>query len=108
MLKRLLFATISMGVITSAVLAQDTKPMPRITSHQQHQQERIAQGMKKGKLTPEEAIQLEKEEQQIHQNKKAAKADGTITKQERTTIRQEEHQTNRDIYHAKHNNKRKP
>lgn len=75
---------------------------PRVTKRQVHQQERIGQGVKSGELTPRETARLEGREQKIQHDKKAAKADGTVTHSERAKLNREENRTSRAIYRQKH------
>ena len=73
-------------------------------NHQQHeQQKRIRQGIRSGELTRAEAIRLEKEEREIRQGERAAKADGVVTRAERREINQDLNKASRHIYRAKHN-----
>ncbi|HMD01239.1 MAG TPA: hypothetical protein VKH37_13850 [Ferruginibacter sp.] len=68
-----------------------------------NQQRRIRQGVKSGELTKPEARNLEKQEKEIRQEKRAARADGVVTPVEKREIRQDERQTSRTIYRKKHN-----
>ena len=104
----LLAATLSLGLLTvaSAQTATTTNP-PVITKRQHEQQQRIRQGVRSGSLTRREAARLEREQRDVRQDKRAAKADGTVTTQERAEIRHNENQANRQIYRAKHNNRRR-
>lgn len=104
MLKKLLVLTMLVGIASTTTLAQFA---PGVRGHQERQKERIAQGMRNGKVSPSEAIKLEQEQARIHQDKRAARSDGQMTKAERTNIRQEQHQANRDIYQYKHNYNRR-
>ncbi len=102
-------AVVSLGLMVSA-LAQTPAPTPTpgtktpgIKKRQIGQQQRIAQGVRSGELTRKEIIKLEKEQKEIQQDKKEAKADGTVTKEERKAIHKEQNQASRHIYRAKHN-----
>jgi len=100
---------ISFGLVTSA-LAQTPMPTPgartpRINHRQREQQKRIGEGIESGRLTPAEAARLEKQEAKIQQEKKAAKADGTVTAQERAALNKNLNKESRRIYRAKHNNR---
>jgi hypothetical protein len=86
--------------IASAVSAQTATP--NVTKRQKNQQERIAQGVNSGQLTPKETGHLEAREAKIQQDKKAAKADGTVTHAERTKLQHEENRTSHAIYRQKH------
>src|SRR5262245_22332629 len=57
-----------------------------INHRQRHQQRRIRQGVRSGELTKGETAKLEKEEKEIRQEKREAKADGVMTGEERKEI----------------------
>lgn len=78
---------------------------PGITRRQHRQQHRIRQGVRSGELTRGEFRRLEKEQAEIQEDKKEAKADGTVTKDERKELRHEQNVASRRIYRAKHNNR---
>lgn len=86
--------------IASASFAQTKTPV--IKERQENQQKRIAEGVKSGELTAKETEHLEGREAKIQADKKAAKADGVVTRQERAKLRREENRTSRAIYRQKH------
>ena len=98
--------------LSVAAYADDTSPVdpghPRVTEvqeRQQNQQNRIANGIKSGQLTPKEATNLEKRETHI-QNQKAADMaahNGHLTKGEQRQLNREENKTSKKIYNKKHN-----
>jgi len=102
---------ISISTVFAAVsLAQDThsgpgKKTPGIKQRQKNQQKRIGQGVRSGELTAKETIRLEKEQKEIQQEKKEAKSDGSVTKEERKEIHQDQNKASRHIFRAKHNKK---
>ena len=75
---------------------------PGINQRQENQQQRIANGVKSGELTAKETEHLEAREAKIQSDKKMAKADGKVTRQERAKLRREENRTSRAIYRQKH------
>lgn len=75
---------------------------PRIKQRQENQQQRIANGVKSGELTAKETEHLEAREAKIQSDKKMAKADGKVTRQERAKLRREENHASRAIYRQKH------
>jgi len=75
---------------------------PEINKRQVNQQERIAGGVKSGELTAKETEHLESREAKIQADKKEAKSDGKVTKQERAKLNKEENRTSRAIYRQKH------
>lgn len=68
-----------------------------------HQHQRIAQGVRNGELTKAETVNLAKDQREIRREKKAARADGNITRSERKDIKQDQRQASRKIYRKKHN-----
>jgi hypothetical protein len=77
----------------------------KVGQRRENQQDRIAQGIKSGQLTPSETAKLEKQQQGI--NKQVAsdrKANGgTLTASEKKQINKEQNQASRNIYKKKHN-----
>ncbi len=95
-----LAATIVLGALFTTANAQQT-----IKQKGRHERHRIAQGVKSGELTKAETANLVKGQKAIHQEVKAAKADGTVTRAERKDIKQDQRQESRKIYRKKHNNR---
>ena len=54
-----------------------------------------------------EVRKLEKEQKEIQSDKHAAKADGTVTGEERKEIQTEQNKASRHVYRAKHNNRKR-
>lgn len=79
---------------------------PTIHERQENQQNRIDEGVKSGKLTPEEAERLEKRMHETQHSKKAAKADGNMTDKERMEIRKEQKKTGKAIHRQKHDDQK--
>jgi hypothetical protein len=75
---------------------------PRVTKRQVNQQERIANGVKSGELTPRETRRLERQQGKIAADKAKAKSDGVVTPQERAKLTREQNRASRHIYHQKH------
>jgi hypothetical protein len=77
----------------------------KVGQRRENQQDRIAQGIKSGQLTPGETAKLEKQQQGI--NKQVAtdrKANGgTFTASQKKQINKEQNQASRNIYKKKHN-----
>lgn len=97
-----MFAALALVLLSAPVLAQNTAT-PRIDQRQQNQQDRIANGVRSGALTPTETRQLERREGKIAADERAAKADGKVTRAERAKLRREENRASRKIYQKKHN-----
>src|SRR5712671_6250277 len=77
----------------------------KVGQRRENQQDRIAQGVKSGQLTPAETAKLEKQQKGI--NKQVAKDrkanGGTLTAGEKKQINKEQNQASRNIYRKKHN-----
>ncbi len=69
-----------------------------------NQRKRINQGVGNGRLTPQQAGQLHREDHQIrHEERSMASQDGGhITKQEQRTLNQQENKVSQQIYDEKH------
>jgi len=109
-----LFLVVAAGSLALAVAAHadENSPVdpghPRVTEvqgRQQNQQDRIANGIKSGSLTPREATHLEKREGRIEKQKEADMAahNGHLTKPEQRQLNREENRTSRKIFAKKHN-----
>ncbi|MFN8287904.1 MAG: hypothetical protein U0V74_14200 [Chitinophagales bacterium] len=101
-MKRKLVLTIAvfgLGMFASNLFAQGT---PKVHNRQVNQQERIQQGRKSGELTRGETVALEAEQAKIQHDKKAAKADGVVTPEERAKLKHEQRRANRHVYRQKH------
>ena len=77
----------------------------KVGQRRENQQDRIAQGIKSGQLTPAETAKLEKQQKGI--NKQVAKdrkaSGGTLTANEKKQINKEQNHASRNIYRKKHN-----
>src|SRR5437016_857241 len=106
-MKKLISLLIALGIslgLAGSTLAQTSGTRTRRINHRQReQQQRIGQGIESGRLTPAEAARLEKQEAEIQQDKKEAKADGTVTAQERAELNKDLNHESHRIYRAKHN-----
>lgn len=67
------------------------------------QHRRIAQGVRNGALTRHETRQLAREQRNIRNEKREARADGIVTLGERRQIRHDARRANRNIFRKKHN-----
>jgi|HubBroStandDraft_4_1064222.scaffolds.fasta_scaffold483876_2 hypothetical protein len=89
------------------VYAQSQQAADPDTIHQrkENQQDRIAQGVKSGQLTPRETANLENKEAAINQETRAdRKANGgKLTQGEKAQINRQQNRTSRQIYRDKHN-----
>ncbi len=102
-MKKNLFSVLTAFALLSAFNSASAQTAtPGITARQHNEQARIRQGVRSGELTPAEAARLRGREADIRQDKRAAKADGVVTRDERHEIRKDENQASRAIYRQKH------
>ena len=85
--------------------AQNTNPKSEVGERQEKQQDRIAQGIKSGQLTPSEAAHLERREGAINKEVKTERAanGGKLTPVERRQVNRQQNRTSNAIYRKKHN-----
>lgn len=106
-MKKMLSTIVALGIVFSlsvVLFAQDGKT-PRVNKRQRNQQRLIHQGVHSGELTKKETVRLQREQQDIRQEERAIKSDGTVTPAERAELNQELNQSRRHVYRAKHNNR---
>jgi hypothetical protein len=104
-------AFISVGAAVAQPQAgpgQDDPGHPRVNevnTREQNQQDRIANGVKNGTMTPGQAAHVERQEQRIDNQEKRDMAahNGHLTKAETKQLNKEQNHTNREIYRDKHN-----
>jgi hypothetical protein len=104
---RNLALSFAITMIPAVVLAQTPTPGKNdynINQRKADQQQRIANGVKSGKLTPGQTAHLEHQEAAINHEEHAMRAqdNGHLTKQDRATIHQQQNQESRRIYRDKH------
>jgi len=68
-----------------------------------NQHHRIRQGVKSGEITAAERANIARKEKEVRQDTREARADGTVTRQERREIRRDQNRASRTIYRKKHN-----
>jgi hypothetical protein len=68
-----------------------------------HLPQRMRDGIRTGQLTRPEAQQLRQRFVELRQHAKAMRADGTLSPEERKTLRNEWRQTSRALFRMRHN-----
>ena len=94
--------------IIAGAQTETTQPgtkTPGVTTRQKNQAKRVRHGVRNKSLTKPETRTLAKDAKGIQQDKAAAKADGTVTGEERKTLHQKMNQESRKIYRKKHNSR---
>ena len=79
-----------------------------IGQRKENQQDRIAQGIKSGQLTPGETAKLEKQQQGINREEAGMREanGGRLTAADKKAVNQQQNQASRNIYNKKHNGRR--
>ncbi len=75
-----------------------------VDRREENQQQRIAQGVQSGQLTPRETARLERKEARIDRQIKRERAEngGKLTPAERRQVNREQDRVSRQIYREKH------
>ncbi len=81
--------------LAGALFAQEATP--GVAKRQVRQQKRIAGGVADGSLNKKETVRLEKQQQALQLEKRAAKADGVVTRDERKDLHQDQNKLSRRI-----------
>jgi hypothetical protein len=81
-----------------------------VGQRRENQQDRIANGIKSGQMSPSEAAKTENHEQNINKHIAADRAanGGKLTSQEKKNINQRQNNASKQIYNEKHNEKTAP
>jgi hypothetical protein len=102
-MKKSLFSFVAaFGLLTVSHIASAQTATPNINTRQANQRARIKQGVASGELTRTEAAKMRGREAEIREDKRAAKADGVVTRDERQDIRKDEKKASKAIYRQKH------
>lgn len=101
----------ALATLTAAILLSSAVAFAQsntINQRRENQQDRIAQGVRSGQLTPRETAKLERKEAHINHQIRSdrAKNDGHLTPNERKQINREQNRESRAIYRDKHNESR--
>ncbi|MDF3018912.1 MAG: hypothetical protein K0Q92_215 [Steroidobacteraceae bacterium] len=97
MKKSVVFAALAV-LVSGSVLAGT----PRYDARQQHQRERIVNGVQNGELTARETRRLAAGQVHLNRVERRAKADGVVTGRERAHMQHEANQQSRRIHRQKH------
>ena len=101
-MKRMFTAFVVTGMMmASLALAQDGE----IHQRKENQQDRIANGIKNGSLTPHETANLENKEGRLnHQIRRDRRQNGgNLTNREKARVNHQQNRLSRNIYRDKHN-----
>jgi hypothetical protein len=99
-MKKMILALAGAGLMVSSAFAQEN----RIHERKENQQQRIANGVENGSLTPKETAHLENKEaalnKEIRTDRKAN--GGNLTNNEKRQINRQQNHLSRNIYKQKH------
>ena len=103
-------ALVVAGVLGVASLSQAEAGVrdPGVNQRQQHQSQRIKQGVRSGELTRRETGRLVEQQRDVRQLERAYKSDGELTRAERVDLHHEQNQASRAIYNQKHDAQDRP
>lgn len=101
-MKSLLLSFAAACVLLAAPAAQAQTHTPVVNARQANQRARIRQGVASGELNKREAARMRGREAGLTAEKRAMKADGVVTPQERQDLRKTENRDSRAIYRQKH------
>lgn len=93
------------AVILSAITVAGLASAGEVAQRKENQQDRIAQGVKSGQLTPGETSHLENKEGAINRETRADRAanGGKLTPAEKAKVNRQQNRVSGDIYRDKHN-----
>ncbi len=99
-IKTFLFSLFLIG-FTVTLSAQTATP--GVKKRQVRQGKRVKHGVKNGSLTKGEVYKIGKQQKRINRSKRAAKADGVVTKRERAGLHARQNAASRSIRRKKNN-----
>ncbi len=102
-MKRILLTVTVGAMLAGGLFAQD----PTIQQRKENQQDRIANGVKNGTLTPHETANLENKEAKINKETRTDRKQngGNLTNKEKARINRQQNHVSKNIYKDKHNGK---
>jgi hypothetical protein len=79
-----------------------------VADRRENQQDRIAQGVKSGQLTPGETAKLENQQQGINREVSGMRQanGGKLTNADKKAVNQQQNKASKNIYNKKHNNRK--
>ena len=112
LITRKLLLMAALTIAPAAMLAQSPAAMNtpgrndyNIQQRKAAQQDRIANGVRSGQLTPRETAHLERQEGRINREERGMRArdNGRLTGRDRMTLHRQQNRESRRIYRDKHN-----
>jgi hypothetical protein len=94
--------TILLAALAVTLTAPAFSGTPGYDARQQHQRERIVNGVRSGELTARETRRLAAGQVHLNRVERRAEADGVVTARERARLQHEANQQSRRIHRQKH------
>jgi hypothetical protein len=93
-----------LGAALAASILPIAAQAQTIAQRKENQQDRIAQGVRSGQLTPHETAKLEHKEAKLNRETRRMRAanGGRLTPAEKAKVTRQQNRLSRDIYHEKH------
>lgn len=101
-IKTIVIAAALAAASTAHAQTPDPAATPGVDKRQEMQQKRIDKGVESGQLNARETGRLERHQAHIANMESKAKADGTVTKNERARLHHAQDQESQRIHHQKH------
>ena len=100
-MKRTILTVMTAGLLLSGLSYADE----RIAQRKEYQQDRIAQGVKSGSLSPRETANLEHKEANLNKEIRSDRRanGGNLTNNEKAQVNRQQNRLSRNIYRDKHN-----
>ena len=99
---RVIVMALATTLMTGGLAYAEGTETPKIDQRQANQERRIDQGVASGQLNEREAARLNKQQNHIDNMENKAKADGVVTKKERSKIHNAQDKASRNIAREKH------
>lgn len=98
---------LALSLLASIGVAGSALAEGRIQERKENQQDRIAQGVRSGSLTPRETARLENHEARLNGEIRDMRQDngGKLTPHDRRIVNRQQNRLSRQIYRDKHNGK---
>lgn len=94
------------AVVIAAALVAGSASAGVIHQRFENQQDRIANGIATGQLSPREAARIERQEARLGTEVRYFRADGSLSPRERAIVNAQQNRLSREIYRQKHDGNR--
>ncbi len=110
MTKKIAGVTAAAAALAGFLVLPPSAEAGRIRKRAENQQDRIAQGINSGALTPREASRLERKEGRLNHEVRDMREDngGKLTDKEKLRVNHQQNRLSRGIYRQKHDQQTQP